>query len=143
MKRIPSILIKSLVTMLIGSGALAVGLQAQSDVTITARIPFPFDVGRQRIAPGTYRFRPISPFELSVLNVKTGDLEIFAVHPDIQPTFEQHGRLIFRDSAGNPVLNEVHFPGTETFSELIERRPPGRMEAKQSSTANSISIAQR
>lgn len=143
MKRIPSILVKSLVTILIGSEALAVRLQAQSDVAITASIPFPFTVGKHRIAAGTYRFRQISPFQLSVLNVKTDDLEIFAVHPDSQPTFEQHGRLIFRDSAGNPVLNEVHFPGTETFSELIERRPPRRMEAKQSSTANSISIAQR
>jgi len=143
MKRIPSILIKSLVTIFIGSGALAVGLHAQSNVAITATIPFPFTAGTQMVAPGTYRFSQTSPFEVSVLNVKTGDMEIFAVHPDSQRTFEQRGRLIFRKAADSRILNEVHFPGTETFCELIERRPPRRMEAKQSSTANSMSSTQR
>jgi hypothetical protein len=143
MKLIPSLVIQSLIATLMGSGMLAEKMQAQSDIAITASISFPFTVGTQRIAPGTYRFRLISPFDLSVMNVKTGDIEMFAVRPEKQRAFEQHGRLIFRSSAGSDVLNEVHFPGADTLSELIQRRGVGRMEAKKSSTTDSASVAQR
>ena len=143
MKLIPSLVIQSLIAILVGSGTLAEKLQAQSDIAITASIPFPFTVGTQRIAPGAYRFSLINSFDLSVMNVKTGDTEMFAVRPEKQRAFEQHGRLIFRRSAGSDVLNEVRFPGADTLSELIQQRRVGRMEAKKSSTTDSVSVAQR
>ncbi|MFZ0273681.1 MAG: hypothetical protein WB524_01480 [Acidobacteriaceae bacterium] len=144
MKRITSLIAKSLVAILIGGGALAGNLQAQSDSGITVSIPFPFTVGTQCIAPGTYRFSLVSDqFLLSVLNVKTGSEEMFRVQPEHQRALESHGHLIFRESEGYRALNEVHFPSADTFSEVIERRSAGRLEAKKTSTSNSISVGQR
>jgi hypothetical protein len=142
MKRVTSLIAKSLVT-LIGSGALAINLQAQID-TITVSIPFPFTMGTQSIAAGTYRFGLVSsPFLLSVLNVKTGHEEVFDVRPERQRGFEPRGRLIFRKSEGYSVLNEVHFPGDDTFSELIQRHGAKRTEARGSSPSNAVSVGQR
>ena len=144
MKRITLVVVKSLVIILIGSGTLAMNLRAQSDPGMTVSIPFPFAVGTQSIAPGTYRFSQSSdPFLLSVVNVKTGHEEMFPVRPEGERAFEPHGRLVFRKSEGCSVLNEVHFPGTEMFSEVIQRHGAGRIEAERCSTSNSVSVAQR
>lgn len=144
MKRIPSILIESLATILIGSGPLAMNLQAQNDLAVTVTIPFPFTVDRQSIAPGTYQFS-LSPdqFLLSVINVKTGHRQMFDVYPVWQRTPEEHGYLIFRSSTGCSVLNEVHFSGTDTYSELIPRHHPERIEAMPSAAGNAMRVAQR
>jgi hypothetical protein len=73
MTRFTSLAAKSLVTFLIAGGTLATNLQAQSDVAITARVPFPFTVGKHSIEPGTYQFSLLtSQFLLSVVNVKPG-----------------------------------------------------------------------
>jgi hypothetical protein len=149
MKRITSLVIKSLVAISIGSGALAVNLQAQNAPAITATISFPFTVGTQMIAPGTYRFSPMpgpaesSQFLLSMVNVTTGNREIFPVRPERQRSLEQHGRLIFHNSDGHNVLAEAHFPGTDTFVEVIQRRRTEKMETKSSSISSSVSVAQR
>lgn len=144
MKRITSLVVKSLVTILIGSGTLAGYLQAQTDVAMTASIPFAFTVGTQRIPPGTYRFSLVSsPFVLSVVDVKTGHKEIFSVRPEQQRAFESHERLIFRESEGCSSLNEVHFLGTRMFTEVIQRHGVGRSEAKSSSTCTSVAVARR
>jgi hypothetical protein len=144
MKRILSSVVTSLVTILIGSGCFAMNLQAQDDEAITASIPFPFTVGNQTIAPGTYRFGlQSSPFLLSVIDMKTGDTEIFSVHPEQQRTYEQHGLLVFRKEEGSRILSEVHLPGTEVFSEVLEGRGKRRTEAKKSSTCQAVTVAQR
>jgi hypothetical protein len=145
MTRFTSLVAKSLVTLLIGSATLATNLQAQSDDdAITVRIPFPFTVGTQTIAPGTYQFsQPSSQFLISVLNVKTGVMEMFSVRPESQRAIAQYGSVVFRNSEEGSSLNEIHFPGTGIFSEVIERRGGGRMEAKKSPPDDSISIAQR
>jgi hypothetical protein len=144
MTRFTSLIVKSLVTLLIGSAMLATNLQAQSDDAITVRVPFSFTVGTQSIAPGTYQFSLLSSqFLLSVVNVKTGDGKMFSVHPEQERVVDQHGLLVFRNTEGSSVLNEIHFPGTKMFSEVIQRRGAGRIEAKGSSNGSSISIAQR
>ena len=137
--------ITSQIIILIGSGTLAINLHAQTDLVETASIPFPFTVGTQSIAPGTYQFNLESgPFLLSVVNVKTGDVEMFAVHPEQQRAVAPHGHLIFRKSEGRRFLNEVHYSGTTMFSEVIEQQHgAGRMEAKGSSISNSMSAAPR
>ena len=144
MKRFTSLVAQSLVTFLIAGGTIASTLHAQSNDAITVRVPFPFTVGTQNLAPGTYQFSlPSSPFALSVLNVKTGDLETFNVHPEQQRAIEQNGRLVFRNYEDGSVLSEIHFAGTGVFSEVIERRSSGTTEAKRSSPDGSITIAQR
>lgn len=72
MKQISSLIVKSLVSILIGSGTLAINLQAQSALAMTVGVPFPFTVGTQRMASGAYEFSLVSSeFLVSVLNVKT------------------------------------------------------------------------
>lgn len=144
MQRITARIIQSLVPILIGSGVLAINLHAQEDSAVIVNIPFPFTVGTQNVAPGTYQFNLISSqFILSVRNVKTGDKEMFDVRPEQQSTLEQHGRVVFRKSAGRSVLNEVHFPDADTFSELIPRRRIENIEAKKSAPADAVSVARR
>jgi hypothetical protein len=133
-----------LLSLLLAGGTLAASLHAQSDQSITVRIPFPFAVGMHTIEPGTYQFSlPSTSFTLSVLNVKTGEVEMFNVRPEHQPAIEQKGTLVFRNYEDGSVLNEVHFPGTGVFSEVIDRRDPGKTEAKRSSPDGSITIAER
>jgi hypothetical protein len=144
MKRITSVVVKSLVTMLIGSGTLRGNLQAQSDLSMTASIPFPFTVGTHSIPAGTYRFSlPSSPFLLSVFNVKNGHEQLYPVRPEQQRAFEPHGRLIFRNSEGRRALSRIYLPGTGTFSEVTIGTMSGRVEAKRFSTGDSTSVAQR
>jgi hypothetical protein len=134
MTKFTSLVVTSLVTLLIDSATLAPNLQAQGDDAITLRVPFSFTVGTESIAPGTYQFSLLSSqFLLSVVNVKTGDTEIFTVRPERQRVPDQHGRLVFRNSEGSSVLNEVHFPGAGLFSEVIQRRDDRRLETKRSS----------
>jgi hypothetical protein len=144
MSKFKSFVVPSLVTLLMSSATLATNLHAQNDDAITVRVPFSFTVGTQSIAPGTYQFSlNYSQFLLSVFNVKTGDREMFNVHPEPQRGTEQRGRVVFRNDEQSTILNEVHFPGTELFSEVIQRHGAGRIEAKRSSTDDLISIAQR
>ena len=143
MTRFTSLVAKSLITLLIGSGTFAANLHAQSDAMIVS-VPFPFIMGTQFVPPGTYRFTLVSSsFLLSVRDVKTGHEQLFPVRPVQQRALEQHGRLLFHNSEGCSVLNEVHFPGTVIFSEMIQRRAAGRIEAKGSSADSSMSVAQR
>jgi hypothetical protein len=143
MTRIRSLVMKSLTALLIGGTAFATNLQAQSDV-ITVTVPFKFTVGTATIAPGTYQFSlPSGQFLLSVVNVNTGATKIVAVRPERQPGEERHGRLVFRNSEGDNVLNEIHFPGTGIFSEVMQRRAARMMQARKPSIDNSRSVAQR
>ena len=143
MTRFRSLVIQSLATLLIGSATLATNLHGQSNA-VTVSVPFRFAVGTTTIAPGTYQFSlPSSQFMLSVVNVKTGATKIFPVRPERQRGIEQRGRLVFRDAGGDNILNEIHFPGTRVFSEVIQRRRARTMEAKKPSTDNSNSVAQR
>lgn len=144
MKRISSLIAKLLMSILIGSGTLAINLQAQSDLAMTASIPFPFTVGTHVMAPGTYEFSLVSSqFLVSVLNVKTGHQEMFSVRPVQQLAVEQRGGLRFRNSEARSVLSEIHFPGTDRFSEVGQRHSTGSVKAKSSPAAETMSVAQR
>lgn len=120
MKPITSVALKLLVILLIVSGAFAIPLRAQDDAAVTVSIPFPFIVGEQNIAPGTYQFDLVSQILLSVTDVKTGHEQVFLVRPDRQRAFEPHGRLVFGIFDGHRRLNEIHFPGTNAFSDVIQ-----------------------
>lgn len=136
MTRFTSLVTRSLVALLIAGGALTMNAQEPNDA-ITVAVPFAFTAGGEGFTPGTYRFSLLSSqFLLSVTNVKTNDTEMFDVRPERQRTLEQHGRLVFRDSADRGVLDEVHFPGTDLFSQVLHRRP-GKIRNMQASATGS------
>ena len=144
MKRIMSVMMKSLLIVLIGGGVLATSLQAQSEHTVTVRIPFQFTVGRQSIAPGIYRIS-LSPstFEMSIVDAKSGHAEMFAVLPEQERALERGGRVVFQKREDRRVLNEVHFPGTDIFIQVIQPHGVERFMAKRSAPSDSVSVAQR
>lgn len=148
MTRFTSLVTRSLLAFLIGGGIHATNLYAQSDA-ITVSVPFSFTVGRQDVAPGTYRFSLVSSrmessqFVLSLRDVRTGNMELFEVRPEQQPTVAQHGYLLFHKSAGRSVLNEVHFPGTDTFSELIPPRRGAKTRPTRALAERQTCVAQR
>ncbi|MGC2638588.1 MAG: hypothetical protein WA294_15505 [Acidobacteriaceae bacterium] len=144
MTRFQSLTTQWLVTLLMIDGALSTNLHAQSDDAITISVPFPFTVGTQKLAPGTYQFSlPIGHFLLSVRNVKTGEGTLLNVHPEQQRAVDQYGSVVFRYFDGRSALNEIHFPGEAQFSELVERHAARKMAARKSSPDKSITVAQR
>lgn len=133
MTRSISLVRRSLLMLLVASAVLAVNLHAQDD-SITVSIPDAFTVGTETMMPGTYQFSlESSEFLISIRNVMTGEKELFDVYPEQQQTVEQRGHLIFRNSAGCSVLHEVHYPGSDTFSELIQPRACASFERAPSS----------
>jgi len=119
MKRISSLVVKSLIAAVVVTAPAALTLQAQSNLKITATIPFSFIVGTRSITPGSYQFSLMgSPFLLSVLNVKTGHQELFSVHPGSQQAFESNGCLTFQNSNSSSVLTDLHFPGRDALTQV-------------------------
>ena len=139
--------IRSLVTrvlILAGCGTLAFNLHAQTESAVTVSVPIPFTVGTRSIAPGTYQFSLVSSsFLLSVRDVKTGNREMFMVRPEKEHSTPVRGRLIFQNCDVHCALDQIHFPGGDTFTQLIQPRGADRLEAKKSSPGASISVAQR
>jgi hypothetical protein len=120
MKRMTSVIVKSLFAILISGGPLALAAHAQDDSAITANVPFAFSVGNQEIAAGTYKLRLTSdPFQMSVRNVHTGYERIFAVRPEVERKFTSQGRLMFQVCDGRIYLAEIHISGTNRFSETV------------------------
>lgn len=142
MTRFMSLVTKSMFALLIESGALATNMQAQSDV-ITVSVPFRFTIGTHSVAPGSYQFSLISSeFLLSVVDMKTGNREIFDVHPGQQKKPDERGRLVFRKSGDHKDLNEIHFPGAVTFSEVIEPHRTEERISARSATGNFEGVGQ-
>lgn len=141
MARFTSLFAKSLFALLIVSGPFATHMQAQNDA-VTVSVPFRFTMGTHSIAPGTYQFSLVSSqFLLSVTDVKTGRAEIFEVRPARQGSIEERGRLTFRNSAGHNILSQIHFPDTDTFSEVIGRSPAARTESARASVGTPVHVA--
>lgn len=138
-----SLLAKSILALLSAGITLPTTMQAQ-DEAITVTVPFQFAIGAQRIDPGTYQFSlASSQFLLSVTNVKTGHVELFPVRPEQQGKIEKRGLLTFGNPSGSAVLTEVHFPGSSTFSEMIERPHAERKELARSGSTSSATSAGR
>ena len=120
MKRITSIITKSLVAILISGGLLAVSAQAQIESGITVTIPFAFSAGGQNNPAGAYHIMLLSdPFLLSIRNVNTGKERVIIVRPEEGRSFASHEGLIFRRYEGHSDLAEVHFSGASTYSEVV------------------------
>lgn len=144
MKRISLLVVKSLIAAAVVTGPVALTLQAQSNLEITANIPFPFTVGTRSITPGSYQFSLIgTPFLLSVLNVKTGHQELFPVHPGSQQAFESNGCLTFQKSGTSSVLTDVHFSGTDTLTEVNGPHGVPGPQTRLYSKSEPLSVAKR
>lgn len=119
MKGIRLLIVKSLLAAVVVTGPVALTLQAQSSLQITATIPFPFIVGTQSITPGSYQFSLLdSQFLLSVRNVKTGHQELFPVYPGSQQAFESPGCLTFQKSNSSSILTDIYFPNNDTLTQV-------------------------
>jgi hypothetical protein len=144
MKRMTSVIVKSLFAILISCGPLALAAHAQDDSAITANVPFAFSVGNQEIAAGSYKLRLTSDrFQLSVRNVLTGNEQIFAVHPEVERKLTSEGRLMFQVCDGRIYLAEIHIPGTNRFSETVNGAVGGGADAAACSKENSTVVALR
>lgn len=144
MKRMDSIIVKSLFAILIAGGPLASSALAQDDPAITANVPFAFSVGNQEIAAGTYQLR-LTPnrFQLSVRSVPTGKEQVFAVHPEAEQKFTPQGRLMFQVCDGHIYLAEIHIPGANQFSETVNGAAQRVADAAACSKENSMAVALR
>jgi hypothetical protein len=144
MKRMTSIVVKSLFAILISGGPLALAAHAQNDSAITANVPFAFSVGNREIAAGSYRLQLTSDrFQLSVRNVLTGNEQIFAVRPEVERKFTAEGRVMFQVCDGRIYLAEIHIPGTNRFSETVNGSVGGGADAGACSKENSTVVALR
>jgi hypothetical protein len=144
MKRIRLLVVKSLITAVVVTGPVALTLKAQSNVEITATIPFPFIVGTRSMTPGSYQFSMMgSPFLLSVLNVKTGHQELFPVHPGSQQDFESNGCVTFQKSNSSSVLTDVHFPSTDALIQVNGPRDVQGSQTRLCAKSEPLSLVQR
>ena len=144
MKRIRLLVVKSLIAAVVVTGPVALTLQAQSNLEITATILFPFIVGTRSITPGRYQFSLMgSPFLLSILNVKTGHQELFPVYPGSQQAFESNGRLTFREFNSSSVLTDVHFPGTDALTQVNGPYGVRGSQTRLCSKSEPLSIVER
>jgi hypothetical protein len=144
MKRMASVIVKSLFAILISGGPLALAAHAQDDPAITANVPFAFSVGNQQIAAGTYQLELTSDrFQLSVSNVLTGHKQIFAMHPEVERKSISQGEVMFQVCDGHIYLAEVHIPGTNRFSETVNGRAQRGAYAAACSKENPTVVALR
>ncbi|HEY4357033.1 MAG TPA: hypothetical protein VGN16_14890 [Acidobacteriaceae bacterium] len=144
MKRIRSLVVKLFVAAAIVAGPLALTLQAQNNLEITATIPFPFIMGTWSIAPGSYQFTLTgNPLLLSVRNVKTGHHELFPVHPGSEPVRESKGYLTFQKSDTSNVLTVLHFPGNDGVTQVNRPHSVRGSQTKLSSKSEASSVVGR
>lgn len=143
MKRMTSLILKSLSTILVSGGLLATA-HAQYDPGITVDIPFAFSADGQQIAAGTYQLQLISSnFLLSVRNVNTGNEQFIGVHPEEDRKVTSVGRLIFQVCEGRSYLTQIHIPGGNLFSETVDGPRQKDAEARTCAKDDSIIVAAR
>jgi hypothetical protein len=144
MKRIHSTIVGSLFAILIMGGPFAARLHAQDDLGVVFSVPFAFSVDGHTITAGNYKFNlDSSQYLMSIRNLKTGDLQIFSVHPEQERAIGSRGHLVFNGCGDYRYLTEFHIPGTNLYSMTMT---PGRVknaEAKACPTSDSVFLAAR
>jgi hypothetical protein len=150
MKRMTSIIIRSLLAILLCGGQFAVTAHAQHDEAVTTHIPFAFSAGGHTITAGTYRFQLIDDgYLMYVRNVGTGSGRFIPVRPEEAATSDSQANLIFQVCEGHSHLTEIHILGANRFSEVPDGltqqdAETGHCSKKYSSTlAAASSIAER
>jgi hypothetical protein len=109
-------------SLVAGSFVLMPKMQAQQG-SITARVPFAFLAGDQRLDAGEYQITPLNPFVLVVYNVTTHQSRLLPVSSMGIRDIQSKGRLVFHRYNGNEhYLYQVWMPGRSDFSELSPTR---------------------
>jgi hypothetical protein len=143
MKRITSIIAKSLFAILI-SGALLTPAHAQFDPGITVDIPFAFSVDGQDIAAGTYQLQLVdSNFLMSVRNVITGNEQMITVRPEEARQISAQAGLTFQVCQGHSYLTQIHTPGTNLFSATVTGHKQSENKTGTCSKDDAITVALR
>jgi hypothetical protein len=143
MKRITSIIGKSLFAILI-SGGLLTTAHAQYDPGITVDIPFAFSADGHEIAAGTYQLQLTdSNFLLSIRNVSTGKKQIITVRPEEARKWSDQARLTFQVCGGHNYLTEISAPGTTLFSATVTGHKQNNARTDNCSKNDAITVAQR
>jgi hypothetical protein len=144
MKRIHSIIVGSLFAILLMGGPFAARLHAQDDPGAVFSVPFAFSVDGHAITAGNYKLNMVSSqYLMSIRNLKTGDLQMFSVHPEQERAIDLRGHLVFNGCGDHRYLTEFHIPGTNLYSMTMT---PGRVknaEAKACPTTDSVFLAAR
>jgi hypothetical protein len=144
MKRMSSIIAKSLFAVLLSSGPFALTAHAQHGPAVTAYIPFAFSADGYKIAAGTYRLQLINNgYLMYVRNVSTGKGQFIAVRPVESGTPDSHASLVFQVCEGHSHLTEVHIPGADRFGEVADGRRQKDAETGACSKEYSSTIAAR
>jgi hypothetical protein len=143
MKRITSIIVKSLFAILI-SGGLLTTAHAQYDPGITVDIPFAFSADGHEIAAGTYQLQLTdSNFLVSIRNVSTGKKQIITVRPEEARKLSDHARLTFQVCGGHNYLTEISTPGTTLSSATVPGHKHNDARTDTCSKNDAITVAQR
>lgn len=143
MKRITSIIVKSLFAILI-SGGLLTTAHAQYDPGITVDIPFAFSADGHEIAAGTYQLQLTdSNFLLSIRNVSTGKKQIITVRPEESRKLSDQARLTFQVCGGHNYLTEIYTQGTRLFSATVTGHKQNDARTDTCSKNDAITVAQR
>jgi hypothetical protein len=131
-EKFTAICARAIVAAVITSGILALGTRTASAQAITATVPFAFSAGDQQLPAGTYQFTFLSPWSLSIRNVKGGSEKFFTVHPEQNRPHASRARVVFRNSGGQKNLKAVYLPTSDGGGELI---PYARVSHKNQSLA--------
>ncbi|WP_109487325.1 hypothetical protein [Occallatibacter savannae] len=144
MKQVTSIMSGILLAFVIAGGSGGARANAQDGTGEIFTVPFAFTVDGHDIQPGTYEVRrDLSPFLLSVENVKTGEKELFSVRPEQRRAIPAKGLLVFQRCGDRNKLSEFHVPGTNLYSATIDARPRKSTEVESCSRAETMTIAAR
>jgi hypothetical protein len=144
MKRMSSIIARSLVAILVVGGAFAVNLHAQGGPGVDFDVPFAFSLNGHNIEAGNYKLNLVSDqYLLSIRNLKTGQLQFFGVVPEQQRAIEEHGRLVFSGCENHRYLAEFHIPGSDTYSVTSTPESLKKAGAKACSSRDSVFLAER
>jgi hypothetical protein len=144
MKRMSSIIVGSWVAVLLVGGTFAAKVHAQDGPGVVFSVPFAFTTDGHNIAAGNYELNLVSnEFLMSIRNLKTGELQLFSVHPDQARPIEERGRLIFEGCGDHRYLAEFHIPGTNVYSTAMTPNRVKNAEAKACPATGFVTLAAR
>lgn len=144
MKRTISVVAGSLFAVLAAGGGFTQKLAAQAGSGATFSVPFPFTADGYNVAAGTYEVRHLSsPFLISVINVETGEKQIFSVRPEQQGKIPSKGLLVFHRCGERVNLTEFHMTGTNSYSTAISPKRARNSEVESCSPEETMTVAAR
>jgi hypothetical protein len=144
MKRITSIVVASLFAALTGAAAFSNNASAQREPGAIFTVPFAFTTDVHTIAAGTYKVNlDFNQHQISIQNLNTGELQFFAVRPELQRAISTGGLLVFHRCGQRKDLTEFHIPGTNYYSATIPPRHTSSSDLERCSASDTTTIAAR